>query len=75
MNAKKTAPTEQPPYVAETLQRAMRRLGPDVARLSIPETYAMVWLCLDKLADFRNPESIAEWTRKQADRLERGLVH
>ncbi len=66
---------EQPQYITDALNRAMRKLGPDVARLSIPETYAMVWLCLDKLADFRSPESIAEWTRKQADRLERGIVH
>ena len=66
---------KQPKCVTDALNRAMRKLASDVTRLSIAETYAMVWLCLDRLANFRSPELIAEWTREQADRLERGIVH
>jgi hypothetical protein len=46
---------EQPQYVTESFQRARKKLTPEVAGLSIVETYTMVWLCLDKLADFRSP--------------------
>jgi hypothetical protein len=66
---------EQPQYVTESFQRARKKLTPEVAGLSIVETYTMVWLCLDKLADFRSPEWMAKWARRQVDILERGRVH
>lgn len=62
--------TEQPPYVTEALQRAIKELAPGVDRLSLAQTYAMVWLCLGKLAEDRGTESIAEWMKEQADLLE-----
>lgn len=62
--------TEPPPYVKEALERAMNELAPGVDRLSLAQTYAMVWLCLGKLAENRGTESIADWTKEQADLLE-----
>ncbi len=62
--------TEPPPYVKEALERAMNELAPGVDRLSLAQIYAMVWLCLGKLAEARGTESIAEWMKVQADLLE-----